>query len=262
MINNKSIFKLLSDFVSIQSVSTDKSRYSEIIKAVEFLKKEIKSLGFEVKTYQKDDCPPLIVAKYYLKDIRPQDRKTIGVYAHYDVQPEDPVNKWDSQPFELTKKNGKLFGRGVADDRGHIIQTLIAINRLIDTKKLKNNIILIFEGEEEIGSGNFKYLINQVKKDLEKIDVFYVLDMGMETSDQPEIFYGLKGLIGFGIKVRANKQDLHSGVYGNKAQNPIQILAELFSKIKDSQTNKILIPHFYDKAKSFLQPSFDIHGIT
>ena len=272
MINNKSIFKLLSDFVSIQSVSTDKSRYSEIIKAVEFLKKEIKSLGFEVKTYQKDDCPPLIVAKYYLKDIRPQDRKTIGVYAHYDVQPEDPVNKWDSQPFELTKKNGKLFGRGVADDKGHIIQTLIAINRLIDTKKLKNNIILIFEGEEEIGSGNFKYLINQVKKDLEKIDVFYVLDMGMETSDQPEIFYGIRGLIGFDIEIRVSKQDLHSGVYGNEVDNPIQILSELFSKIKDSKTRKILIPHFYDKVKfkskdnfwfsTKIHPSFDINGIT
>ena len=264
--------RLLSDFVAIQSVSTDKSRHSDILKAVKFLEKEIKDLGFEVKTYQKDGCPPLIIAKYYLMNDRSQDKKTIGVYAHYDVQPEDPVGEWDSPPFQLTSKNGKLFGRGVADDKGHVIQTLVTINQLIDTKKLKNNIVLIFEGEEEIGSQNFEYLINLAKKDLEKVDVFYVLDMGMETSDQPEIFYGIRGLIGFELEVKIGKTDLHSGVYGNKIDNPIQILSELFSKIKDSQTRKILIPHFYEKAKfkskdnfwlsTKIHPSFDINGIN
>jgi acetylornithine deacetylase/succinyl-diaminopimelate desuccinylase-like protein len=272
--------KLLTDFVSIQSVSTDKSRHGQILKAAEFLKKEIKSLGFDVKTYQKDNCPPLIIAKPSFatsfakasKVKKATEGKVIGVYAHYDVQPEDPIEQWDSPPFKLTARNGKLFGRGVADDKGHIIQTLEAIRRLVETRhasSLQNNIVLIFEGEEEVGSKNFEYLVGQAKPSFAKategkkdIDVFYVLDMGMETSDQPEIFYGLKGLIGFGIEVRANKQDLHSGVYGNKADNPIQILAELFSKIKDSRTNKILIPHFYDKVKSSLHPSFDIHGIT
>ena len=261
---DKKTSKLFSDFVSIQSVSTDPSRHGEILKAVEFLKKELKSIGFEVKTYQKDNCPPLIIGICKPASAKAPARrgKTLGIYAHYDVQPEDPIGEWDSPPFKLVSKNGKLFGRGVADDKGHIIQILVAIKKLIETGKLENNIVLIFEGEEETGSVNFEYLINQAKQDLKKINVFYVLDMGMETSNQPEIFYGLKGLIGFGIEVRTNKQDLHSGVYGNKADNPIQILAELFSKIKDSRTNKILIPHFYDKVKFSLHPSFDIHGIT
>ena len=143
----KNPIQLLSEFVSIQSVSTDPSRQSEILKAVEFLKKEIKSLEFEVKTYQKNNCPPLIIAK---KNI--SSSKTIGVYAHYDVQPEDPVNKWESPPFELTKKNGKLFGRGVADDKGHIIQTVEAIRRMVETRhasSLQNNIVLIFEGKKK-----------------------------------------------------------------------------------------------------------------
>jgi acetylornithine deacetylase/succinyl-diaminopimelate desuccinylase-like protein len=254
---NNEIVKIFSDFISIQSIASDETKHLEILKAVEFLKKEIISLGFEAKTYRKGSCPPLIIAK---KIVSP-NVKTIGVYAHYDVQPEDPVEQWDSPPFKLTARGGKFFGRGVADDKGHIIQTLVAINQLIDTNKLKNNLVLIFEGEEEIGSQNFEYLMNLAKKDLENVDVFYVLDMGMETSDQPEIFYGLKGLIGFGIEVRTSKQDLHSGVYGNKVNNSIQILAELFSKIKDSRTNKILIPHFYDKVKFSPHPSFDIHGI-
>lgn len=265
--NNK-IVKLFSDFINIQSVSADSSRHGQILKAVEFLKKEIKSLGFEVKTYQKDNCPPLIVAinKRATTRVAPTTKlQTLGIYAHYDVQPEDPVEQWNSPPFELTAKNGKFFGRGVADDKGHIIQTIEAIRRLVETRhasSLQNNIVLIFEGEEEVGSQNFEYLINQAEKDLENIDVFYVLDMGMETSDQPEIFYGLKGLIGFELKVETGKTDLHSGVYGNKVNNPIQILSELFAKIQDSRTKKILIPHFYDKVKFSLLPSFDIHGIT
>ncbi|MEK7597818.1 MAG: M20/M25/M40 family metallo-hydrolase [Patescibacteria group bacterium] len=277
MINNKSIFKLLSDFVSIQSISTDKSRHSEIIKAVEFLKKEIKSLGFEIKTYQKDNCSPLIIGYLpsMIRSSKDGKSKTIGVYAHYDVQPENPVNKWNSQPFELTKKNGKLFSRGVADDKGHIIQTLVAIRKIVETQdfaSLQNNIVLIFEGEEETGSENFEYLISQAKKDLEEVDVFYVLDFGMETSNQPEIFYGLRGLICFEIEIKIGENDLHSGVYGNQIDNPIQILSELFSKIKDAKTRRILIPHFYDKIKykskdnywlsTKIHPSFDINGIS
>lgn len=243
---NNQILKQFTEFVSIQSVSTDLSRHNEILKAVDFLKKKIKSLGFEVSIYRKNDHPPLIVAKKNISS----DAKTIGVYAHYDVQPEDPVEQWESPPFELTSKNGKLYGRGTADDKGHIIQTLAAISELIDTKKLNNNIILVFEGEEEVGSENFGLLIGQAKKDLEKIDAFYVLDFGMETSDQPEIFFGLRGLIGFEIEIKIGRKDLHSGVYGNRVYNSINVLAELLSKIKDPESGKILIPGFYDDIRT------------
>lgn len=262
MTNNKSI-KLLSDFISIQSVSTDPSRHGEILKAVRFLKKEIKSLRFEVNIYQKNNCPPLVIAKHYLNDDRLIDRKTIGVYAHYDVQPEDPVEKWGSPPFKLDLKGGKMFGRGIADDKGHIIQILIAVKKLIETKKLRNNLVLIFEGEEEVGSKNFESLVSQVKKDLEKIDVFYLLDMGMKAKNIPQIFYGLKGIIAFELKIKTSETDLHSGVYGNRALNPAQLLSELMSKMKDSQTGKIKIPEFYNQVKkNQLKPSLDINGMV
>ncbi|MDO9027471.1 MAG: M20/M25/M40 family metallo-hydrolase, partial [Candidatus Roizmanbacteria bacterium] len=224
----------------------------------------------------------MIVAKYYLNDgptfvktsvgKRRIDRKTIGVYAHYDVQPEDPVEKWDSLPFKLTLKNGKLFGRGVADDKGHIIQIIEAIRKLtrlrasfaeVATKAEQdyggqgNNIVLIFEGEEEVGSKNFEYLIGQAKKELGKIDVFYILDFGMETSDQPEIFFGLRGLITFELEVKIGEKDLHSGVYGNRVHNPVQVLSDLFTRIKDSKTGKILIPGFYDKVRFPNQKELD-----
>ncbi len=252
------ILKLFSDFISIKSVATDSSKHKEILKAVEFLKKEIELLGFKVNIYQKDNCPPLIVAKHYLNNDRCQDRKTIGVYAHYDVQPEDPVEKWESPPFKLALKNGKMFGRGVADDKGHIIQTLVAINQLIATKKLRNNIVLIFEGEEEVGSKNFEYLVNQAKKNLEKVDVFYILDMGMKAKNIPQIFYGLRGLLAFELKIKTNETDLHSGIYGNQVLNPAQLLSELISKMKDSQTTKIKIPGFYDQVKKINQKETDL----
>lgn len=254
--------KLLSDFVAIQSVSTDKSRHSEILKAVEFLKKEIKSLGFEVKTYQKNNCPPLIIANNYLRDDRHQDSKTISIYAHYDVQPEDPVEKWDSPPFKLTARNGKFYGRGVADDKGHIVQTLMAIRRLVETRHAsslhKNNIVLIFEGEEENASGNFEELISQEKKNLDYIDVFYILDMGMKAKNVPQIFYGLRGIMTGELTVKIGKTDLHSGIYGNRVLNPVQVVAELLAKIKDGKTNKIKISGFYDSVKKISQKETEI----
>lgn len=272
--------KLFSDFISIESVSTDSNRHKEILKAVEFLKKEIELLGFKVNIYQKDSCPPLIIANNYPSNGRRIDKKTIGIYAHYDVQPEDPVEKWESPPFELTKKNGKLYGRGVADDKGHIIQILASINRLIKAGNLKNNLVLIFEGEEETGSNHFEELINQAKKELEKVDVFYLLDMGMKEKNIPQIFYGLRGTIAFELKIRTSETDLHSGVYGNRALNPAQLAVELMSKLKNSQTRKIKIPKFYDQVKKITQeekslllkvndsllskiyPSLDINGMV
>jgi amidohydrolase len=246
--------KLLSDFISIQSVSTDPTRYDQILKAVDFLTKEIKTLGFEVNIYQEENCSPLVVAKKFVSS----NSKTIGIYAHYDVQPEDPAGLWENPPFKLTFKNGKLYGRGVADDKGHIIQTLVAINQLINKKKLNNNIVLIFEGEEEVGSKNFELLIKQAKKHLEKIEVFYILDMGMKAKNIPQIFYGLRGIMVGELTVRIGKTDLHSGTYGNRVLNPAQVIAELLTKIKDGKTNRIKIPGFYEQVKKISQKEINI----
>src|SRR3989339_2073927 len=140
--------KLFSEFVSIQSVATDKKRRGEILKAVSFLKRELELIGFKVVIVKNNiGSPPLVVATYQIQCDRliTNKCKTIGVYAHYDVQPEDPVLKWKTPPFNLTLKNKKIYGRGTADDKGHVIQTIAAAKKLIDTNKLKNNLIFIFE---------------------------------------------------------------------------------------------------------------------
>lgn len=276
--DKKQVFEKFSELVSIQSVSTDSKRHGETLKAADFIKKELLDLGFRVNLYQKDNCPPLIIASYYLPHDRNIDRKTIGVYAHYDVQPEDPVEKWTSPPFRLTQRNGKFYGRGTADDKGHLIQILVSINRLIETNSSKNNLVLIFEGEEEVGSKHFEELI---KKDpiLKTIDVFYVMDMGMKDKNIPQIFYCLRGVIGFELKIKTSKTDLHSGVFGNKVLNPAQLLSELMSKMVDGRRHKIKIPGFYNDVRkiskeerelllksnstlvSKINPALDINGI-
>lgn len=242
----------LTDFIKIQSVSNDKSRYEQILQAVEFLKNKLQKMGCTVKVLKKENVPPLIIAEYNPTSSM-LGARTIGIYAHYDVQPEDPVEEWDSNPFELTSRNGKFYGRGVADDKGHIIQNLTAVSQLINTNKLKNNIVFIFEGEEEVGSENFEDYVNQVKGLLNKVDVFYVVDAGMHSKNVPQIFYGLRGLIYFEINVSTGTHDLHSGVYGNRVLNPIQVLADLFVKIKDVKTNQINIPNFYDSLRKIDQ---------
>ncbi len=244
------VIKKFSDLVKIKSVSTDKKYFGEIKKAVNFLSSWLKKLAFKVEIIEKNQVPPLIIAHSpFLND---KKRTTIGIYGHYDIQPAEPISQWQTSPFELTLKNGKFFGRGVADNKGHIIQNLTAVTLLIKEKKLKNNIIFILEGEEETGSLHFEEMIKEAKDILSKIDVFYLTDVGMHEKNIPQIFYGLRGIIYFQLKVEIGNNDLHSGVYGNRVYNPINLLASLIAKIKDVKTGKIRIPGFY---KNFKKPS-------
>jgi acetylornithine deacetylase/succinyl-diaminopimelate desuccinylase-like protein len=147
----------------------------------------------------------------------------------------------------LKEKEGKFFGRGVADNKGHIVENLFAIKYLIEEKRLKNNIVFILEGEEEVGSVHFEDYVKEAKDVLSKVDVFYLTDTGMHQKNIPQIFYGLRGIVYFELIVKIGKRDLHSGVYGNRVYNPINVLADLIAKIKDIKTGKILIPKFYEK---------------
>jgi len=249
---NQEIISLLRDFISIQPVSADSKRHGEILKAVDFLKSKLKELGFDAMVIKKDESPPLILGTYHINTDRYQygKRKTIGIYGHYDVQPEDPVAEWKTPPFKLVVKNGKMYGRGVADNKGHVIQNLVSIKHLIEKNKLTNNIVFILEGEEEIGSFNFEHLAEEARDVLVKVDVFYVTDVGMYRKNIPQIFYGLRGLVYFELMIETGIKDLHSGLWGNLVLNPAQIASFLFSRMKDEKNGKVLIPGFYDKVRT------------
>ena len=253
-IDNNIALEKLKKLVAIPSVSTDPERRNKIMEAAEFIRKELLELGCAVKFFRYKNYPPVIIGQ----KIVDKSAKTIGIYAHYDVQPEDPVEKWSSPPFELTKRGEKLYGRGVADDKIHLIQSVIAAKNLIERGSLENNLIFIFEGEEEIGSIHFEELVKKAGAAVGKSDFFYVFDVGMKEKNVPQIFYGLRGVISGELKVKTGETDLHSGIYGNRVLNPIQAIAELLAKIKDGQTHKIKIPGFYDKVKKISQEEIDL----
>lgn len=244
--DKKTVLKELSEFIAIESVSTDPGRQSSILKAVELLTSKLSSLGFSIKTFTKEKSPPLIIATKTTSS----NTKTIGIYGHYDVQPEDPKDEWKTEPFRLTIKNGKMWARGIADDKGMVWQNIAAIENLISKNKLPNNIVFILEGEEEVGSVGLENFLLQARDALSKVDIFIVTDCGMHAKNIPQLFYGLRGIVYFELDVAIGTRDLHSGVYGNRVLNPIQVVGEMLSKIKDSKTGKILIPGFYDKVRT------------
>ncbi len=239
------ILSQLTKLIQFESVSTDEARADNVKLTAKHLQELFMSIGFDVKILNRSQAHPLILAVYQKKE----NKKTIAIYAHYDVQPEDPVSEWKSPPFKLTSRNGKLLARGIADDKASIIQTYVALSECIKAGTLNCNVILILEGEEEIGSVNFESYINQVKKQLSSVDAFYILDSGLFKKNVPCIFYGLRGLVSFELTIKTAKRDLHSGSYGNKVLNPAHIIASIASKLKNPEDNRVLIPNFYDEVR-------------
>lgn len=253
MKNTLSLEKL-SDFTAIRSISADSKYKMEMIKALEFLSRELGVLGFKSTIMGDDSHPKCIIASLFVSESAP----TIGIYGHYDVQPADPVDEWRTDPFTLSLKNGKIYGRGVADNKGHVIQNITAIGNLIKSGSLKSNIVFLIEGEEEVGSTHLEEYIKAYGHthpsyaiDLKSVGVWYITDTGMRGVNEPQIFYGLRGLAYFELKLTTGKRDLHSGVYGNRVLNPIQVLSELLSGMRDQVSGKVTIPGFYDGLRKF-----------
>jgi acetylornithine deacetylase/succinyl-diaminopimelate desuccinylase-like protein len=232
----------LNKIISFESISTYSKKEREIFALVKFLKNFLEREKFKVKIVGKK-CPLFIAEKFVSSK-----SKTIGIYSHYDVQPAEPLNLWHSDPFKLTIKNGKIFARGVADNKGPLTQNIFSILNLVKENKLKNNIIFLFEGEEEIGSRNFSFYLNQALSIFKNVDLFFLTDVGMVKKNVPTIYYALRGIVYFEVEVWTGKKDLHSGVYGNLVYNPSQILCEIFAKMKDLK-GKIKIPDFYKRVR-------------
>ncbi len=166
-------------------------------------------------------------------------------YGHYDVQPVDPLNLWNSPPFEATVRDGELFARGASDDKGQVFMHFKAIEaHLKQNGRLPINFKLILEGEEEVGSKNLDPFIES-QKDLLKADVVLISDTSMFDRGVPSLCYGLRGLAYFQIDVRGTNTDLHSGTYGGGVANPAIVLAQMLAQMKD-RSGRVKIPGFYD----------------
>jgi acetylornithine deacetylase/succinyl-diaminopimelate desuccinylase-like protein len=239
----------LFELLKIASISTDPAYDSEVLKGAKSVHNYLKAAGIDHTKIYETEGHPIV---YGQKIIGP-NVPTVLVYGHYDVQPPDPLDLWDSKPFEpVIKKTalhpeGAIFARGACDDKGQMFMHIKAIEYLISTNQLPCNVKFMIEGEEEVGSNN---LVHFVKKNsaLLKNDVILISDTGMIANDTPSITTGLRGLSYVEVCVTGPNRDLHSGLYGGAVANPINVLTKMIASMHD-QDNHITIPGFYDKVE-------------
>ncbi|MBH37881.1 peptidase M20 [bacterium] len=239
--HHKSILDDLADFLSIKSISTNDEYQQDIQDCARFLMQKLNSIGMTDTKLIQTKKHPIVYASYHVSDNKP----TVLVYAHYDVQPADPIELWNSEPFKATLRGDYLYARGVSDDKGQLYCHINAIEYLLKTTHtLPVNIVMIIEGEEEIGSPNLAQFLEEYKDKL-KADVAVISDTPMINKDQPALCFSLRGMVYAEIIVTGPNKDLHSGQYGGIVQNPIQALCSIIANLKDNN-DKVMIPGFYD----------------
>jgi acetylornithine deacetylase/succinyl-diaminopimelate desuccinylase-like protein len=230
----------LLELLRIPSVSARSEHKPDMQKCAEAVKQRLLDAGVDKAEIYPTDGHPVVYGEKIIDKTKP----TVLVYGHYDVQPADPLNLWHSGPFEPVIKEGKIFARGSADDKGQFYMHVKAFETMVQTKTLSTNIKFIIEGEEEIGSPNLAKFVS-THKDLLRSDVILISDTAMLSLDTPSIDIGVRGLSYIEVEVTGPNRDLHSGVYGGAVANPITILAKMIASCHDAN-NHITIPGFYD----------------
>ena len=234
------------DFLKIPSVSADPAHKKDVAKGAEWVKSALLNAGCPHAEIIQTPGHPIVFGEYLLDPSLP----TVLVYGHYDVQPADPIDLWDSPPFEPIIKNtaihpdGAVFARGSCDDKGQMFMHIKAFEVMLSETVLDCNIKFMIEGEEEVGSDNLEDFVKTNKEKL-ACDIILISDTGMIAQDQPSITTGLRGLSYMEVTVTGPNRDLHSGLYGGSVQNPINVLCEMISQLRD-ENKKITIPDFYE----------------
>jgi acetylornithine deacetylase/succinyl-diaminopimelate desuccinylase-like protein len=239
--NRDRFLRELFDWLRIPSISADTTTKAEIRRAAEFLKDKLTDAGAEKVEICETAGNPIVYAEKIIDPSLP----TVLVYGHYDVQPPDPVNLWESPPFEPIIKHDKIFARGACDDKGQAYMHIKAFETMNKLNLLTCNLKFMVEGEEEIGSDNLGSFVANNKSKL-KADVILISDTAMISLEHPSITTGLRGLSYVQVEVTGPSRDLHSGVYGGAVANPINTLCSLISSLHD-KNGRVTIPGFYDK---------------
>lgn len=232
----------LFSFSSIPSVSTDPNHVADIKAAALWLANKLEAMGIESVKLFPTQGHPLVYGQWLHAG---EKVPTVLIYGHYDVQPADPIEKWDKDPFTPVIVHEHAYARGISDMKGQIIAVLSAIESIMNTGVFPVNLKFLFEGEEEIGSPNFAPFIIE-NKQLLTCDFVLNTDTGMIAPNLPTVTYALRGLAYFEIQLWGPRQDLHSGVYGGTIHNPAQALAELIASMHDMNC-RVTLPGFYDQ---------------
>ncbi|MGK5594723.1 MAG: dipeptidase [Parachlamydiaceae bacterium] len=246
-------------FLSFQSISSEPKYKNELLRCVDWLRQYILSMGFKTELWQGKEGHPILFAHYFAGTHLP----TLLIYNHYDVQPCDPLELWDTPPFEPTLREGEIYARGAQDNKGQCFYVLQGLKALLQRDgKLPINIKLCIEGEEEIGSTSLESILEEKKNEL-KADYLAIVDLGIPSPTTPAITLGIRGIITMDFELEGSSMDLHSGTHGGIAFNPIHGLIQVLNALRDEK-GKIAIPHFYDdveeittKEKAILDFNFD-----
>lgn len=239
----------LIDFLRIPSVSADPVHEGDVRKAAEAVQGYLEEAGVKEVDIYDTAGHPIVLGRHVIDP----DFPTVVVYGHYDVQPPDPLELWDSPPFEpIIKKtkihpDGALFARGSCDDKGQLFMHIKAFESMMQAGELLCNLTFLFEGEEEVGSNNLEIFCRAHKEKL-ACDVVMISDTAIIANNTPSITTGLRGLSYVEVEVTGPNKDLHSGVFGGAVANPVNVLTQMIASLHDDKKH-ITIPGFYDKVQ-------------
>ncbi len=238
--NKERFLNELFEVIRIPSISSQAEHKEDMVRTAEAYKAALLKAGVDKAEVMPTNGNPVVYAEKIIDRALP----VIMVYAHYDVMPVDPIDLWDSPPFEPEVRDGKIWARGADDDKGQGFMHIKAFEALVANNKLPVNVKFMIEGEEEIGSVNLGAFC-EANKEMLKADIILVSDTGMIAPDIPSITTGLRGLAYWEVEVTGPNRDLHSGLFGGGVANPINVLAKMIAQVTD-ENNHITIPGFYD----------------
>jgi len=239
--NNKERFlNEMMDLLRIPSVSAKSEHKKDMADCAQAVKKSLLDAGADKAEVKQTEGFPVV----YAEKIIDKNKPTVLVYGHYDVQPAEPLELWHSKPFEPVIKDGKVYARGSADDKGQFFMHVKALETMVNTNTMSTNIKFLIEGEEEVGSPNLGKFVEE-NKELLKADVILISDSSMLSLETPSLDVGVRGLSYIEVEVTGPGRDLHSGTYGGAVANPITVLSKMIASCHD-ENNHITIPGFYD----------------
>ncbi|MES2982044.1 MAG: dipeptidase [Verrucomicrobiota bacterium] len=233
----------LFTFLSFPSVSTDSKHRQDVRDCAEWIVRKLSAMQLTTELHETPGHPIVIARNKHLAD-----RKTVLIYGHYDVQPADPLELWQSPPFSPEIRDGRIWARGATDNKGQMLAHILGVSKTLEAKgELPVNLIFLFEGEEEIGSPNLAPFLKQHREEL-KCDIIAISDTGMVAPNTGTLGYGLRGITCAEVKLIGPARDLHSGLFGGAVTNPATAIARLVASLHDSE-GKVAIEGFYDEVR-------------
>lgn len=262
--SKEEILKDFFDFLRFKSIGTDTDYDQETLACAKWVETYLEESGLQVERLVLNEGKPVFLAT--TPDFNPE-HETLLIYNHYDVQPADPLELWDSEPFKPEVRNGEIYARGATDNKGPCMYVLAAVREFLSrNKQAKLNIKLLIEGEEESGSGSLSLLLEKHPEKF-KADHILIVDVGVHSLDRPSVTIGTRGIITSEVEFIGSSSDLHSGSFGGLAYNPLHALVEVLGKLRD-ENGRVQVEGFYDnirelseREKSHIDFSFDTNEL-